>query len=156
MQSIFKMTSIGLALVAGALLAASAAAQHRRAVNPPGTPQGLPFSNGIQAGNTLYVAGTQSNARGDIKAETRGALENIRKIVEAAGFSMADVVSVNVYLADVKDFAAMNEVYKTFFPDPKPTRTTVQVAGLVNGARIEISAIAVMRGPRYSLIDHTR
>lgn len=154
MQSILKSTgTIALTLIAGALLIAAPVAQHQ-AVNPPGTPRGLPFSNGIRAGNTLYVAGTQSNARGDIQEETRGALENIKKIVQAAGFSMADVVSVNVYLADVHDFAAMNDVYKTFFPDPKPTRTTVQVAGLVNSARIEISAIAVLRGPRYSLIEH--
>jgi len=56
---------------------------------------------------------------------------------------MADVVAVNVYLADVKEFGAMNEVYRQYFPDPKPTRTTVGVAQLIGGARIEISAIAV-------------
>lgn len=119
-----------------------------RAINPPGSPEGLPFSNGILAGNTLYVAGTQgTDASGKlepgIEAQTRAALAQIRKIVEGAGMTMGDVVEVNVYLADIHEFGKMNKVYTTFFPNPKPTRTTVQVAGLVNGARIEISAIAV-------------
>jgi len=119
-----------------------------RAVNPPGTPEGLPFSNGILVGNTLYVAGTQgTDANGklepDIESQTRAALQSIQKIVEGGGMTMGNVVAVNVYLSDIKDFGKMNSVYKTFFPDPKPTRTTVQVANLVNGAKIEISAIAV-------------
>jgi 2-iminobutanoate/2-iminopropanoate deaminase len=119
-----------------------------RAINPPGTPEGLPFSNGILVGNTLYVAGTQgTDANGKlepgIEAQTRAALELIRKIVQGGGMSMGNVVAVNVYLADIHEFSKMNSMYKTFFPNPKPTRTTVQVAGLVNGARIEISAIAV-------------
>jgi len=119
-----------------------------RAVNPPGTPEGLPFSNGILVGHTLYVAGTQgTDANGklepDIESQTRAALELIQKIVEGGGMTMGNVVAVNVYLSDINEFGKMNSVYKTFFPDPKPTRTTVQVAGLVNGAKIEISAIAV-------------
>ena len=133
------------AVVVGATLLAPqpAEAQSKKAINPPGSPTNLPFSNGIVVGNTLYVAGTQGALSGDIKKETAGALENIRKIVEAAGFSMADVVAVNVYLADVKEFGAMNEVYRQVMPDPKPTRTTVGVAQLIGNARIEISAIAV-------------
>lgn len=133
-----------LIVMGASLMAARApAAQSKRAVNPPGSPTNLPFSNGIVVGNTLYVAGTQGTISGDIKKETASTLDNIRKIVEAAGFSMADVVAVNVYLADVKEFGAMNEVYRQVMPDPKPTRTTVGVAQLINGARIEISAIAV-------------
>jgi len=128
---------------AGLIAPRPAGAQSKKAVNPPGSPTNLPFSNGILVGNTLYVAGTQGTISGDIKKETAGALDNIGKIVEAAGFSMADVVAVNVYLADVKEFGAMNEVYRQYFPDPKPTRTTVGVAQLIGGARIEISAIAV-------------
>lgn len=133
-----------LIVMGASLMAARApAAQSKRTVNPPGSPTNLPFSNGIVVGNTLYVAGTQGTISGDIKKETASTLDNIRKIVEAAGFSMADVVAVNVYLADVKEFGAMNEVYRQVMPDPKPTRTTVGVAQLINGARIEISAIAV-------------
>lgn len=123
-------------------------AEQVRAVNPPGTPEGLPFSNGILVGNTLYVAGTQgTDANGklepDIESQTRAALQLIQKIVEGGGMTMGNVVAVNVYLSDINEFGKMNGVYKTFFPDPKPTRTTVQVAKLVNGAKIEISAIAV-------------
>ena len=77
-----------------------------------------------------------------ISAQTRAALETIQRVVTKAGFKMGDVVAVTVYLSDIHDFAAMNKVYTTFFPNPKPTRTTVQVAALVNGAKIEISAIA--------------
>lgn len=113
--------------------------------------QGLPFSDGIVAGNTLYVSGTQGAgsdgklAPGGIGPQTRAALELIERVVKKAGFQMGDVVAVNVYLSDINDFGAMNKVYTTFFPTPKPTRTTVQVAALVNGAKIEISAIAVRR-----------
>ena len=124
------------------------AAEKAQAINPPGTPEGLPFSNGILVGNTLYVAGTQgTDANGklepDIESQTRAALQLIQKIVEGGGMTMGNVVAVNVYLSDINEFGKMNNEYKTFFPDPKPTRTTVQVAKLVNGAKIEISAIAV-------------
>ena len=78
-----------------------------------------------------------------IGPETQAALENIKKIVEASGLQMTDVASVNVYLADLNEFGEMNKVYKTFFPEPRPARATVQVAGLVGNARVEISAIAV-------------
>lgn len=123
-------------------------AEQVRAINPPGAPEGLPFSNGILVGNTLFVAGTEgADANGklepDIESQTRAALQSIQKIVEGGGMTMGNVVAVNVYLSDIKEFGKMNSVYKTFFPDPKPTRTTVQVAGLVNSAKIEISAIAV-------------
>ncbi|HXJ97044.1 MAG TPA: RidA family protein [Terriglobia bacterium] len=138
------LLAASLVVVGAAFLAPRlAGAQSKRAVNPPGSPTNLPFSNGIVVGNTLYVAGTQGTISGDIKKETASALENIRKIVEAAGFSMSDIVAVNVYLADVKEFGAMNEVYREVVPDPKPTRTTVGVAQLIGGAHIEISAIAV-------------
>jgi 2-iminobutanoate/2-iminopropanoate deaminase len=120
----------------------------KRAINPPGTAEGLPFSNGILVGNTLYVAGQEGLDNGKLRPggigpETQAALENIKKIVEAAGLQMADVVSVNVYLADISEFGEMNKVYRTFFPEPRPARATVQVASLVGHARIEITAIAV-------------
>ena len=126
-------------------------AQERRAVNLSGSAQNLPFSDGIVAGNTLYVAGQQgTDANGKLKEgisdQTEATLEHIRQVVTKAGFEMKDVVTVNVYLSDIADFAAMNRVYTTFFPDPKPARTTIQAAGLVNGAKVEISAIAVGHG----------
>jgi 2-iminobutanoate/2-iminopropanoate deaminase len=127
---------------------AAAGAAEKRAINPPGTAEGLPFSNGIVVGNMLFVAGQEGleNGKprdGGIGPQTDLALQNIKKIVEGAGFSMKDVVSVTVFLADVNDFPEMNKVYKTYFPDPKPARATVQVADLVLHAKVEISAIAV-------------
>ena len=112
-------------------------------------PKGFPYSGGIVVGKTLYIAGQEAeDDNGNLKArgiepETRGALENLAKVVKAAGFELKDVVSVTVYLADLKEFEAMNKVYRELMPDPKPTRATVQVVRLVNDARIEISAIAV-------------
>ena len=123
-------------------------AQEHKAINLSSA-KGLPFSDAIVAGDTAYVAGQEGTddtgklAAGGIASETKAALENIQKVLKAAGFEIKDVVSVTVYLADIHDFAEMNKVYKTYLPDPKPARATIQAAGLVNDARIEISAIAV-------------
>ena len=123
-------------------------AQERKAINLSPT-RGLPFSDGIVAGNTLYVAGQEGTdasdklVAGGIGPETAAALENVQKVLKAAGFELKDVVSVTVYLADIHEFPDMNKIYKSFMPDPKPARATIQAAALVNNARIEISAIAV-------------
>ena len=122
--------------------------QERKVVNLAPA-RGLPFSDGIVAGNTLYVAGQEGTddsgklAGGGIGPETTAALDNIQKIVKAAGFQMTDVVNVTIYLADIHEFPDMNKIYKSVMPDPKPARATIQAAALVNNARIEISAIAV-------------
>ncbi|HVH66674.1 MAG TPA: RidA family protein [Gemmatimonadales bacterium] len=125
------------------LAPAVGAAQQRQVFNPPGTPTNLPFNNGIKIGNQLWVAGMQGDITGDIESETKTALQKIRSVLQAAGMELRDVVAVQVYLADIKDFQRMNGVYRTFFADPRPTRTTVQVAHLVNDARIEITVTAV-------------
>jgi 2-iminobutanoate/2-iminopropanoate deaminase len=123
-------------------------AQEHKAISLS-TTRGLPFSDGVLAGNTLYIAGQEGTddsdklVSGGIAAETKVALDNVGKVLKSAGFEMKDVVSVTVYLADIHDFPEMNKVYKGVLPDPKPARATVQVAALVNDARIEISAIAV-------------
>lgn len=140
------LVSIGLSIMTVAVSLAwgpRLEAQDRHVFNPPGAPTNLPFSNGMQVGDQLWVAGTEGVVSGDIEGETRTALENIKKVLDAAGFAVGDVVQVTVYLKDINDFQRMNAVYGAFFPDPKPTRTTVQVAGLVNNARIEITAVAV-------------
>ena len=130
------------------VIPARSAAQEHKAINL--SPQrGLPFSDGVVAGRTLYVAGQEGTdasdklVAGGIGPETTAALENIQKVLKAAGFELKDVVSVTVYLADIHEFPDMNKVYKSVMPDPKPARATVQAAALVNNARIEISAIAV-------------
>jgi 2-iminobutanoate/2-iminopropanoate deaminase len=123
----------------------SAFAQHQAI----GFAKGMPFSEGYVAGNTLYVAGQQGpDSRGkvtgtDITLQTTNTIAAIGKIVEEARFQMTDIVSVTVYVTDLNDVQKMNEVYKKLMPDPKPARATVQVAGLIGGAKIEISAIAV-------------
>ena len=129
-----------------AFLTVSSAFAKNKAI---GFKQGMPFSDGFVAGNTPYVAGQQGpDANGnvtstDIAEQTTNAIAAIKKVVEEAGFKMSDIVSVTVYVADVNDVAKMNEVYKKLMPDPKPARATVQVAALIGGAKIEISAIAV-------------
>src|SRR5579885_1534443 len=111
--------------------------------------KGMPFSEGRVVGNTLYVAGQQGpDAHGkvtgtDITVQTTNAIAAVEKVVKKAGFQMSDIVSVTVYLTDLNDVPAMNKVYIKLMPDPKPARATVQVAGLIGGAKIEISAIAV-------------
>jgi 2-iminobutanoate/2-iminopropanoate deaminase len=141
------MSAIAIALIVGAASEPSFA-QERRAINLSST-RGLPFSDGIVAGNTLYVAGQEGTdasdklVSGGIGPETTAALANVEKVLKAAGFELKDVVSVTVYLADIHEFPDMNQVYKGVMPDPKPARATIQAAALVNNARIEISAIAV-------------
>ncbi len=114
-----------------------------------GFKQGMPFSNGYVAGNTLYVAGQQGpDANGkvtgtDIALQTTSAIAAVKKVVEEAGFKMTDIVSVTLYITNLDDVPKMNEVYKSLMSDPKPARATVQVAGLIGGAKIEMSAIAV-------------
>ncbi len=111
--------------------------------------QGMPFSGGYVAGNTLYVAGQQGRDENgkveglDIAQQTTKTIDAIKKVVDSAGFKMSDIVSVTVYVTSLDDVPKMNEVYKALMPDPKPARATVQVAGLIGGAKIEISAIAV-------------
>jgi 2-iminobutanoate/2-iminopropanoate deaminase len=149
-RQIMKFVLLGFAAVAATALviAGPGRSSERRAVNPPGTAAGLPFSNGVVVGNMLFLSGQEGAidgklVPGGIGPETQAALENIKKLLELAGFQTTDVVTVNVYLADIGDFADMNKVYKTVFPEPRPARTTVQVAELVSNARVEISAIAV-------------
>lgn len=145
-----RTSQLSLAVFSLTLLVISIAssAQERHVVNLSGT-NGLPFSDGVVVGNTLYLSGQQGNddkgklPAGGIGPETQATLQNLEKVIKAAGFQLKDIVAVNVYLADMHEFGDMNKVYKAFLPDPKPTRTTIQAAALVNNARVEISAIAV-------------
>src|ERR1700745_3229834 len=115
--------------------------------------KGMPFSEGFVAGNTLYVAGQQGpDAQGkitgtDITLKTTNAIAPVQKGTEHAGFKMTDVVAVTVYVTDLNDVKKMNDVYVKLMPDPKPARATVQVAGLIGGAKLEMSAIAVKHSP---------
>ncbi len=108
-----------------------------------------PYSQGVQIGNLIFTSGQlPATADGaiimdDIAAATGQSLDNVRAVVEAAGADLDDVVKVTIYLRDMADFAAMNEVYATYFGDPAPARSCVQVARLPKDAPLEIEAIAV-------------
>jgi 2-iminobutanoate/2-iminopropanoate deaminase len=111
-------------------------------------PQG-PYSQAIVEGDFVFVAGqgpinpeTGRREMGDVRSETRRIFENIRAILDAAGSSLDGVVKCNVYLRDIDDFAAMNEVYQTFFSAPFPARTTIQAGALPGGIAVEIECIA--------------
>jgi 2-iminobutanoate/2-iminopropanoate deaminase len=112
-------------------------------------PQGA-YSPGIIAeGRFVYVSGQGPLVDGQydpasIEDETRITLENIGRILTSAGASFGDVVRCGVFLADIGDFAAMNDVYASFFPEPRPARTTVQVAALPGGIKVEIDCVVVL------------
>ena len=109
-----------------------------------------PYSQAIQAGDTVYVSGqlpidpaTGQFAEGDIRDLTRQSLLNVQQILESVGLSMAHVVKTTVFLADMNDFAGMNEVYADFFAAPFPARSAVAVKTLPKGASVEIECVAV-------------
>ena len=122
----------------------------RNAVLTEQAPKPLgPYSQAIVEGDFLFVAGqgctnpvTGKLELGDARSETKRVFENIRAILAAAGSSLDDVVKCNVYLRDITDFAAMNEVYATFFSAPYPARTTIQAGALPGGIAVEIECIA--------------
>ena len=108
-----------------------------------------PYSQAIRTGNLIFVSGqlpvdssTGNFAEGGIKELTRQSLTNIKAILEAEGTDMAHVVKTTVFLADMADFAEMNEVYATFFTSPFPARSAVAIKTLPKNARVEIECIA--------------
>lgn len=108
-----------------------------------------PFSPAVRAGNTLYLAGQigtdESGAlvKGGIDAETRQTMQNIVRVLDATGSSMERVVKCTVFMADMKEWPAMNVVYATFFPKNKPARSAMGATGLALNARVEIECIAM-------------
>lgn len=109
-----------------------------------------PYSQGIAAGSTAYISGqlpidpaSGEFAGSDIVSQTRQSLKNLQAILEANGMAMTDVVKTTVLLADIAEFARMNQVYAEFFAEPYPARAAFQVAALPRGAKVEIEAIAV-------------
>ena len=121
------------------------------AISTPNAPAAIgPYSQGIQAGSTIFVSGqlpidpaTGAFAGEDIASQTRQSLTNIKNILAAAGASMNDVVKTTVMLKNIGDFAAMNAVYAEFFAEPFPARAAYQVAALPKDALVEIECIAV-------------
>jgi 2-iminobutanoate/2-iminopropanoate deaminase len=108
-----------------------------------------PYSPAVVAGNFCYVTGqaaidpaTNKPVGGDIKNETRQTLDNLKGVLEAAGFSLSDVVKVNCYIRDWGEWDKMNDVYATYFPVDPPARATVEVGKMAAGLNIEIDCVA--------------
>jgi 2-iminobutanoate/2-iminopropanoate deaminase len=122
----------------------------RQAVSTPSAPAAIgPYSQAVRAGSLLFISGqipvdpaTGSLIEGNIAEQTHRVFRNIGAILDAAGATFEQVVRTTVYLADMNDFAAMNEVYGTYFSAPAPARATVQAARLPKDARVEIDVIA--------------
>jgi 2-iminobutanoate/2-iminopropanoate deaminase len=122
------------------------------AVSTPGAPRAIgPYSQGIRAGGFLFTAGqvgfdpaSGELVDGGISEQTERVLQNIRSILESAGADLSQVVKTTVFLVDMADFAAMNEVYARVFGNHRPARSTVAVAALPRGARVEIEAVAAL------------
>lgn len=123
----------------------------KRVIHTEKVPAALgPYSQGIEVNGTLYVSGqipfvpeTMTLVSDDVKAQTRQSLENVKAIVEAAGYTMQDVVKAGVFIKNMDDFAAINEVYAEYLVDVKPARACVEVARLPKDVKVEIEVIAV-------------
>jgi reactive intermediate/imine deaminase len=110
-----------------------------------------PYSQAIKAGNTIYMSGqipldpkTMELVQGDISVQAKRVFDNLAAVAEAAGASLAHAVKVNIFLTDLGNFAAVNEVMKQYFDEPFPARACVGVASLPRGAQVEIEAILVI------------
>jgi 2-iminobutanoate/2-iminopropanoate deaminase len=125
---------------------------HRVVVQSAEAPQAIgPYSQAIRTDQFVFVSGqipldpaTGELVGGDVAAQTRRVLQNVQAVLHEAGSSLGRVVKTTVYLADIADFAAMNEVYGTFFDHEPPARSAFQVAALPKGARVEIEVIALL------------
>ena len=126
-------------------------AQERSVISSDGAPKAIgPYSQAIRVGNLVFLSGQIGlDPRGktelstlDVEAQTRRAMDNLTAVLRAAGLSMKDVVATTLYVTDLKDFDAVNRAYGSYFPSSPPARSTVQVAALPRGAKIEVSAIA--------------
>jgi 2-iminobutanoate/2-iminopropanoate deaminase len=123
----------------------------RTRIETPDAPEAIgPYSQGVQVGNTLYLAGqlpldptTGAIVEGGITEETRQVMDNLGAVLEAAGYTFDQVVQSQVFLTSLEDFPAMNEVYASYFGAIPPARATVGVAALPRSARVEILMVAV-------------
>src|SRR5262245_65118914 len=117
----------------------------------PGANPAMPFSAAVKADGLVYVSGTLGSG-GDVKAQTKQVLDNISATLKTAGSSLANALSMTVYLKNQSDFGAMNEVYRTYWTKDPPARTTV-VVPLLNEGLVEISAVAVPDGGQRTVFN---
>ena len=146
-----SLPALGILLIAGcAGVSSSPEKSMRQAIQTDNAPKPIgPYSQAIVEGDFIFLAGqgptnpaTGKVELDNVTTETKRTFENMKAVLEAAGSSLDKVVKCNVYLRDIKDFGAMNEVYKTYFKAPYPARTTIQAGALPGGIAVEIECIA--------------
>ena len=122
----------------------------KKAITTPKAKAIGPFSAAVESGDLVFISGqipldsaTGKLVEGDIAAQAKQSLENLKTVLGAAGLSFADVVKTTIFLTSMGDFAAVNEVYKSYVGEPYPARSTIAVAALPMGAKVEIEMIAV-------------
>lgn len=140
-------------LVIGMMVCATgiARAQQREIIQlPSNSLEGLPFTSAVRVGNMLYLSGqigflpgTRQLAEGGIRGQTRQTMENIKTVLEYAGSGMSRVIKCTVFLRNIEDYAGMNAVYGSYFPEGVPARSTLAASGLAFGALVEIECIAL-------------
>lgn len=143
------MHAVRLAAVAALAMLPSISAAQKQAVVPAGQNVSATLTPGIRHGDVLYVSGQLGTSRTDpdssIQGQTKRALENVQRVVEAAGSTMSNVLKCTVFMTDVKEFQGMNSAYTQFFTKEPPARSTVVVAALVSpAAKVEIECIAAI------------
>jgi 2-iminobutanoate/2-iminopropanoate deaminase len=156
MRSIFQLTSSLVLLTTaiaqiGCAARSSPGAAGRAAhfASPDAGVRQLPFSESVRAGDLLFLSGqigTIDLVPGGMEAEAKRTIENIRAILERRGASLADVVKCTVFLADMADWPAFNEIYRSYFQPPYPARSALGVNGLARGARVELECVAFVPG----------
>jgi 2-iminobutanoate/2-iminopropanoate deaminase len=122
-----------------------------KAVHSDEAPKAIgPYSQAVAVRGAVFLSGqigldpaSGQLVQGGVEAEARRVMENLKAVLAAAGLGLSDVVKTTIFLADLNDFTTVNEIYGGYFGDPKPARSTVQVAALPRGARVEIDAIAL-------------
>jgi reactive intermediate/imine deaminase len=124
---------------------------HKQAIQTSGAPAALgPYSQAVRAGDTVYLSGqlgldpASGTLRDGIDAQTRQVFDNLKAVAAAAGGSMGDIVKITILLADLADFAKVNDIMAAYFKPPYPARATYQVAALPRGGRIEIEGVLVL------------
>jgi reactive intermediate/imine deaminase len=127
------------------LVAAKNTAADRKIVTPEGTPPNMPFSPGVMLGDRFFLSGKAGFAKGGIEAQVKEVMDGQGVLLKAAGLDFSDIVDGKVYLADIQDYAAMNQVYGTYFKGARPARTCVAVSELVADSRVEISFVAARK-----------
>lgn len=140
-------------LVVGMIVSATggARAQEREIIQlPSNSLEGLPFTSAVRVGDMLYLSGqigflpgTRQLADGGIAGQVRQTMENIKAVLEYAGSGMHRVVKCTVFLSNIEDYAEMNRIYGSYFPEGPPARSTLAASGLVFGALVEIDCIAL-------------